>query len=115
MSAMSKRNVVIAIGMILVLIIIGSRIQPRKQIEPTPSPTPHESQDVNTILETLSQEEFDELIGKLEALEFEDLEGLSDESYSEEEQGSLGNMSQEDFDALKKALEGFEFDDLGGL
>ena len=61
------------------------------------------------------QEELDNLKVALEALEFDDLGGLSEIESPEEEHGVIGSISQEDLDDLKEALEALAFEDLGGL
>jgi hypothetical protein len=67
------------------------------------------------ILNSLTQEDLDKLKTALEALEFEDLGGLSENEYQDEEQETICSTSQEDLDILKEALEALEFEDLGGL
>ena len=74
-----------------------------------------ETDDEPTVLDTISQEELDNIIVALEALEFDDLGGLSEIEVPEEEPDDIGSVSQEDLDSLKEALEALEFDDLGGL
>ena len=61
---------------------------------------------------SLSQEELDVLKDKLDALEFDDLVGLSEED-AEPLEGET--LSQEDLDKLRDALEALEFEDLAGL
>ena len=117
MSILSKRNTVIVVGILLVIIVLGARAQRGQQPDLPGGETPPDASkgDESDILESLSQEDLDKLMTALEALEFEDLGGLSEEDYQDEGQETIGAISQDDLEKLKEALEALEFEDLGGL
>jgi hypothetical protein len=101
----------------MVIIVLGARTR-RSQQPDLPGgepPSNASNDDESDILDSLSQEDLDKLMTALEALEFEDLGGLSEDGYQNEEQETIGAISQEDLDELKEALESLEFEDLGGL
>lgn len=117
MSILSKRNTVIVVGILLVIIVLGVRARNSQQPDLPGGETPPDASkdEESDILDSLSQEDLDKLKTALEALEFEDLGGLSEDDYQDEGQEIIGAISQEDLDKLKEALESLEFEDLGGL
>ena len=117
MSILSKRNTVIVVGIQFVIIVLGARAQQSQQPDLPGGETPPDTSrdDESDIRDSLSQEDLDKLKTSLEALEFEDLGGLSEDDYQDGEQMTIGSISQEDLDILKEALEALEFEDLGGL
>ena len=93
MPVLSKRNSVIVIGLLVILAVaIGA--SRKKQVTP--------NLDVE-----VSEDDLDVLGDSLEDLEFDDLEGLTDEEY-------LG-ITESDFDSLEDALKNLDFEDLEGL
>jgi hypothetical protein len=93
MPALSKRNGVIALGL-LVLIAVSIGAYRRKQVAPG--------------LELgVSEDDLDVLGDSLEDLEFDDLEGISEEE-------DLG-INEDDLDSLEDALNNLDFEDLEGL
>ena len=93
MPVLSKRNSVIVIGLLVILAVaIGA--SRKKQVT------------LNLDVE-VSEDDLDVLGDSLEDLEFDDLEGLTDEEY-------LG-ITESDFDSLEDALKNLDFEDLEGL
>ena len=115
MSITSKRSTVIVVGILLVIIILGVRARQKPELPGEEAPPDVSEEDGSSILDSLSQEELDQLRVVLEALEFEDLGGLSEDDYQGEVPDTIGSISQEDLDRLREALEALEFEDLGGL
>ena len=93
MPALSKKNGVIVLGL-LVIIAISIGASQKKQVEP--------GLDLG-----VSEEELDVLGDSIEGLEFDDLEGLDD--------GNGLGISEDDLDSLEDALKNLDFEDLEGL
>ena len=93
MPALSKRNSVIVLG-VLILITVSIGALRKKQVDPS--------------LELgVSEDDLEVLGDSLEELEFDDLEGIS----GEEELG----IDEDDLDSLEDALNNLDFEDLEGL
>ena len=92
MSALSKRNSIIVLGL-LFIIAISVGASRKKQSE---------SLDLG-----VSEDDLDVLGDSLEALEFDDFVGLSD--------GNGLGISEEDLNSLEDALKNLDFQDLEGL
>ena len=103
-----KRNIVVVIGVLLVILVIRGASQRVSQPEEIPDETTEET----PVIESLSQEDLDRLKDMLEDLEFDDLGGLPEEDAEPVETDTL---SQEELDRLKELIEAMEFEDLGGL
>jgi hypothetical protein len=93
MPVLSKRNSVIVIGLLVILAVtIGA--SRKKQVTP--------SLEIE-----VSEDDLNVLSDSLEDLEFDDLEGLSDEEYFV--------ITESNFDSLEDELNNLYFEDLGGL
>ena len=117
MSIISKRSTILVVGVLLVIIVLGVRLRQsqKPELPDGEGPTDASEGEKSSILDSLSQEELDQLRIVLEALEFEDLGGLSEDDYQDDVPDTIGSISQEELDRLREALEALEFEDLGGL
>jgi hypothetical protein len=92
------KKVIIAVALIILVIAASSWMRSEDK------PSPDEGLEVS-----FSEEDIDKLGVALENLEFEDLEGLT------EDDTSIIGFSEEDLNNLEEALKGLEFEDLAGL
>lgn len=93
MPALSKRNSIIAIG-ILVILAVSISASRRKQ-------------DAPGLELGFSEDDLEVLGDSIEGLEYDDLEGISGEE-------DLG-ISEDDLDSLEDELNNLDFEDLEGL
>jgi hypothetical protein len=95
MPAINKRNSVIVLGVLfIIVIIIGASKGPKKE-------------PFDDVKVSFTESELDDLGKSIEDLEFDDLGSLS---ISE-----TGEISEDELDNLGEAIKSLEFDDLAGL
>ncbi|MFC1802766.1 hypothetical protein ACFL0D_02240 [Thermoproteota archaeon] len=104
MSVLNKRNSVIILGLLLIIVaVVGASRSPKKD--------PLEKVGIS-----FSESELDNLGESIKGLEFDDLGGLSgDEFVGVEDESADIELSEIDLDKLGEAIQGLEFEDLGGL
>lgn len=97
MPALNKKNSVIILGVLFIVVAVIGASQGLKK------------ESVDDVEVSFTESELDDLGDSIEALEFDDLGGLSGSGTVDVE------LSEEDLDNLGEAIKGLEFDDLEGL
>jgi hypothetical protein len=104
MPSLSKRNSILIIGLVLIILAIGASQGQKQEITDEKDQLAFSEDDLNNLGKSIGD------------LEFDDLGGLSfDESTDPDENGTYIELTEIDLDWLGELLQGLEFEDLGGL